>query len=108
MRIISFLFICTGLAFGQDPAFKTTLSENGLNYVQQVGVELLEASIATLQIPQIQGSTGINLDIQKCNYPIESPIGTISYTLSNIVLDSLSLPSSSAQMVANTGIVLQM
>lgn len=56
--VLVFLFLTTVIqVFGQLPGFKTTLSENGLNYVRQVGVELLEQSISTLQIPDISGTT---------------------------------------------------
>ena len=56
-KLISLLFLLS-VVTAQYPGFKSTISQNGLTYGAQVGVELLEKGITTLQIPTQTGTVG--------------------------------------------------
>ncbi len=77
------------------PGFKTTLTQNGLNYFASVGVTKLNQAVSTITIPDMAGDSG-------------SPIGHIEWTLSNIVIQSLNLQQSSIVINPNVGLTLSL
>jgi len=85
--------ICIHLSFAQLPGFKTTVTQNGLDYLKGVGVELLEKVIDKISIPNLSGEA-------------ETPIGKIDWDLSNLVLDKFAIGSSSVTLLPNQGLTL--
>lgn len=77
-------------ALPKTPGFIISVSQNGLNYLRDVGIPILESQLQNIQIDPISGKIG-------------SPIGDIDYELKNIVVDSVSLSGSSAA-ITSTGV----
>jgi len=70
----------------QKVGVTATISWGGLAYLKDVGIEVLEADLTSLSIPDITGTAS-------------TPIGSISYQLTNIVLTTVSIPESNVSLV---------
>lgn len=86
--------LCLALSCGaQKVGVKATVSWGGLAYLKDVGIDVLEQDLSSLSIPDISGTAS-------------TPIGSIAYTLSNIVLTTVSIPQSNVSLIPPSGISL--
>eukprot|EP01116_Phalansterium_solitarium_P018699 TRINITY_DN5049_c0_g1_i1.p1 TRINITY_DN5049_c0_g1~~TRINITY_DN5049_c0_g1_i1.p1 ORF type:complete len:515 (-),score=215.13 TRINITY_DN5049_c0_g1_i1:375-1880(-) len=94
MRAFSGLILALFIhAVAAQPGFKTTLTQNGVNYLETVGIEFLQKALASLTVPDINGKTS-------------SPIGTIDYSLTSITLSNTNLGNDAITIVPGTGLQL--
>ena len=103
--VLSVLLVVT-CVFAVNPGVKTTLSENGLDYIKDVGVQIIQKQLATVTLPDISGNAGRNYVFLVLNHYLGTPIGSIDYTLKNIVLTGLTIPSVSTTIVPGQGIAV--
>lgn len=85
MALISVCFIAALFFVGvlaQNPGFQIGLTNKGLDYVRQVAVPILIKELQTLAVPDIHGDEN-------------TPVGHVSYDLTHIHVNSVSLPTSS-------------
>jgi len=75
------------------PGFKTAVTQNGLNYFETVGIEILEKILATLVIPDLSGDAG-------------TPIGHVDWWLTQIKLHSFAIPAHIIKIDAGLGVTL--
>ncbi|XP_057314559.1 bactericidal permeability-increasing protein-like [Hydractinia symbiolongicarpus] len=68
-------------------------TQKGLDYVRQLGIPFLEKEIGTLSIPDVLGETN-------------TPVGTISYGLSKVMLKDVSIPKSNMTINQRTGLTV--
>ena len=76
-----------------SPGFQTALTEKAFGYIVQVGIPILEQQLSSLNIPDISGSA-------------DTPIGTIDYDLTSILLSGLQIPSATL-VTSSSGLLLQ-
>ncbi|CAI8057853.1 Lipopolysaccharide-binding protein [Geodia barretti] len=79
---VVFLAALFGCCWSVNPGLRTALTSKGLNYACSVGIPILEKELLTVAIPDISGDA-------------DTPIGSISYSLSNIKLVSFKIPTAS-------------
>ena len=79
------------VASGGGAGVAVSLSQKGLTYIKDVGIEPILAELKTISVPTISGSAG-------------TPVGHVDYTLSNIAISNLALPDSILQLKPGTGI----
>lgn len=77
----------------QLPGFKTTVSQRGLTYFKDVGIAIMEMKLDEIVVPTINGD-------------VNTPIGAISYVLSDMKFSSLNLPESSITLLPEIGVAL--
>jgi len=65
-----------------NPGIKAFVGQSGLNYIVAVGIPILEQELQTINVPDITGKVG-------------TPVGTIEYDLTDIVISGLFIPSAS-------------
>jgi len=76
-------------ALSAAPGFKATLTQRGVSYAKDVGLEVLKQKLSQITVPEITGKEHVTI------------IGDIDYTLSNIVITDVLLPTSVAEIEAN-------
>ena len=80
-------FAAPGLSLGvNNPGFRLVITEKGLDYGRQVGITILVASLHDLKIPDLTGKQKIDFGIGHI---------TFTWTVSNVQIQSLALPTSS-------------
>jgi hypothetical protein len=77
--LILCLILFLGLISSQQPGVKLVLTQKGLNYAKDVGLQVLRREIANLKIPDQHGSAG-------------TPIGAIEWWLSEVRVNRLEIP----------------
>lgn len=81
------IFVAPGLSLGVgNPGFRLEFTEKGLDYGRQVGITILEASLHDLKIPDLTGKQKIDFGIGHI---------TFTWTVSNVQIQSLAIPTSS-------------
>lgn len=78
----------------KNPGIRFRVTDNGLQYVDSVAIQILEEKVKTAIIPDISGDAG-------------TPIGHISYSLKSIHFNSLSITSSTLKTDATVGLQFQ-
>ncbi|XP_072051985.1 uncharacterized protein [Amphiura filiformis] len=88
-------FICSVLALGfilcfnnylvlcVNPGFKARLTQKGVDYLRDVGINILKSELSSLRIPDMSGTEHIG------------GVGKVDYTVSNMRFKSLGIPSPS-------------
>ncbi|XP_074613864.1 bactericidal permeability-increasing protein-like [Acropora palmata] len=76
------------------PGIRFRITDNGLRYVDSIAIQTLERKVKTAKIPDISGDA-------------HTPIGHVSYSLSSVHFNSLSVPYSTLKTSANVGIQFQ-
>ncbi|XP_072022258.1 bactericidal permeability-increasing protein-like [Amphiura filiformis] len=66
---------------GVNPGFKARVTQKGINYMRDVGLNILKQELSTLPIPDISGSEKIK------------GVGKVDYTVSNMRVNSFNIPS---------------
>ncbi|XP_007560923.1 bactericidal permeability-increasing protein-like [Poecilia latipinna] len=77
-----------------NPGVTVRLTDKGLQYGKQLGIAAMQEKLKSIQIPDFSGSQRV------------SPIGKVKYSLSNIRLVNVGLPSSAVTLVPGTGVRL--
>eukprot|EP01088_Endostelium_zonatum_P013405 TRINITY_DN2794_c0_g1_i1.p1 TRINITY_DN2794_c0_g1~~TRINITY_DN2794_c0_g1_i1.p1 ORF type:complete len:494 (+),score=83.32 TRINITY_DN2794_c0_g1_i1:53-1534(+) len=72
------------------PGFNSVITQNGLNYGVEVALEVLRTKLQHLTIPNQSGDTD-----------------TISWKISNLTMNSLSIPSANVVIDPNVGLTIQ-
>lgn len=86
--MIQVVLLClAAIAAAQNPGFQIALTNKGLEYAREVALPILIHDLQTMTIPDIHGSAG-------------TPVGSISYDLTQIHVTGVSIPTSS--IVVNT------
>ncbi|KAL9983277.1 hypothetical protein ACROYT_G005423 [Oculina patagonica] len=88
---IALLFIFTQAT---NPGVRLRITDKGLQYVDSIAVQLLDEKIKTESIPDISGDA-------------DTPVGHVSYSLSSVHFNSLSIPTSAFKTVPGVGLQLQ-
>ena len=73
------------------PGAKITLTQAGLTYVKDVGVDILLAQLASVEVPNMSGSAG-------------TPVGHVDYSVTNIKISELKLPDAELELKAGEGL----
>nr|XP_046240775.1 bactericidal permeability-increasing protein-like [Scatophagus argus] len=82
------------LTLSTNPGVKVQLTQKGLEYGRQLGIASIQRKFRTIKIPDFSGSERI------------SPIGKVQYSLSNLQIVDVGLPSSALGLVPGTGVRL--
>uniref|UniRef100_G3P997 Bactericidal permeability-increasing protein n=1 Tax=Gasterosteus aculeatus aculeatus TaxID=481459 RepID=G3P997_GASAC len=96
------MFLCCWLALGAlipltlatDPGVKVKLTAKGLEYGRQLGMAAIQKKLKTIRVPDISGKASV------------SPIGTVQYSLTNLQIVDVGLPTSTVALVPGTGVRL--
>ena len=87
LSVAVLLALVPDLSLGvKAPGFRVALTAKGLDYGRQVGIGILEASLHDLKIPTLTGKQKIDFGIGHI---------TFTWTVSNVQIQSLSIPTSS-------------
>lgn len=70
------------------------ITDNGLQYIDEVAITVLHKRLSTVTIPDITGDA-------------DTPVGHISFKLSSVRITSVSIPTSSFKTVAGVGLELK-
>ncbi|MCI4390340.1 hypothetical protein PGIGA_G00121610 [Pangasianodon gigas] len=92
--VLALLSFLSPEASGTNPGVKVRLTEKGLEYGRQIGLIALQKKFKTIKIPDMSGSVKV------------SPIGKVSYSLTNIQILNLGLPKSAVGLAPGTGVSL--
>ena len=79
---ISILFIFATLVTSQEAGFKTIVSQKGLNYAKDVGLQVIQREIRGIKIPDQHGRVG-------------TPVGTVEYWITSLQLNNINIPQGS-------------
>ncbi|XP_040015637.1 bactericidal permeability-increasing protein-like [Xiphias gladius] len=82
------------MTLGTNPGVKVKLTEKGLEYGRQLGMALIQKKLKTIKVPDISGEESV------------SPIGKVTYSLSNMQIEDVGLPKSALDLVSKTGVRL--
>lgn len=115
MKISFFRFalflIFLGFSLAQLPGFKSTITQNGLNYAKNIGVELLEKLLNTITIPDQHGGKRFFFFSRIYNifffFVFSLDNAGFGWSLTNLKLASVSLPNSVVSTVPGQGLHLQ-
>ncbi|XP_033626125.1 bactericidal permeability-increasing protein-like [Asterias rubens] len=77
-----------------NPGFKGRITQSGLDYMRDVGLQVLKEEVQQLKIPDITGDAHV---------PV---VGHITYTVSNIRITSFSIPPTLTSLTTKTGVGL--
>jgi len=91
--LIVLLLVYNERAESLAPGFKTVVSQNGLNYFTQVGTQILQQVLLTLQIPDISGDD-------------DTPIGKVDWWLEGLKITELALPQNAITITPGVGLSL--
>ena len=87
------VFTTPGLSLGvSNPGLRVAFTAKGLDYGRQVGITILEASLHDLKIPDLTGKQKIDFGIGHI---------TFTWTVSNVQIQSLTIPTSSLTPSSN-------
>ncbi|XP_068172218.1 bactericidal permeability-increasing protein-like [Antennarius striatus] len=75
-----------------DPGVKVRLTEKGLEYGRQLGVASIQQRLKTIKIPDISGKESV------------PPIGKVEYSLTNMQIFNVGLPTTAVDLVPGVGI----
>lgn len=92
--LLGLLAISLVLAQAINPGIRLRVTDKALQYVDSIAVQLLNEKVKTATIPDVNGDA-------------DTPVGHISYSLSSVHFNSLSIPSSTFKTVAGIGLQLQ-
>ncbi|XP_068598032.1 bactericidal permeability-increasing protein-like [Brachionichthys hirsutus] len=81
-------------ALSTDPGVKVRLTEKGLEYGRQLGMASIQQRLKAIQIPDISGQESV------------SPIGKVRYSLTNMKILNVGLPTSAVDLEPGIGIRL--
>ncbi|XP_022098108.1 lipopolysaccharide-binding protein-like [Acanthaster planci] len=95
--MVAVVFVITSaLGFAEvKPGFKARISQSGLNYLRDAGLQILREEIIKMDIPDLSGDAHV---------PV---VGSISYTISDMHITSFSISSAVLTTSAGVGVVLQ-
>ncbi|KAL6111330.1 bpifc [Pungitius sinensis] len=96
------MFLCCWLALGAlipltlstDPGVKVKLTAKGLEYGRTLGMASILKKLKTIKVPDMSGKESV------------SPIGTVQYSLTNLQIVDVGLPTSAVALVPGTGVRL--
>ncbi|XP_077993944.1 bactericidal permeability-increasing protein-like [Glandiceps talaboti] len=74
------------------PGFKTRITQSGLKFINDIGVELLTQDIKGESIPDISGTAHVSV------------IGNVDYTVSNMRITGFSIPTTSLKTAPGVGL----
>ncbi|XP_075951871.1 bactericidal permeability-increasing protein [Anarhichas minor] len=77
-----------------NPGVKVKLTAKGLEYGRQLGMASIQKKLKTIKVPDISGTQKV------------SPIGKVRYSLTNLQIVEVGLPTSALDMVPGTGVRL--
>ncbi|XP_073325305.1 bactericidal permeability-increasing protein-like [Pagrus major] len=80
------------MTLSTEPGVKVRLTAKGLEYGRQLGMASLQEKLKTIRVPDFSGKERV------------SGIGKVRYSLSNIVITSVGLPTSAVNLVPGTGV----
>ncbi|XP_036957423.1 bactericidal permeability-increasing protein-like [Acanthopagrus latus] len=80
------------MTLSTEPGVKVRLTAKGLEYGRQLGMAALQEKLKAIRIPDFSGKERV------------SGIGKVRYSLSNINIKSVGLPTSAVTLVAGTGV----
>lgn len=90
-----FLALFSGLlTTNANPGIRLRFTDKGLMLVDTIAIQLLNEKVKTATIPDISGDA-------------DTPVGHISYSLSSVHFNSLSIPSSTFKTDPGVGLTLQ-
>ncbi|XP_033119670.1 lipopolysaccharide-binding protein-like [Anneissia japonica] len=92
LGVVVLVTLLTVVTESVNPGLQMKITQNGLQYVSKIGVQLLKKTLADTKIPDISGDT--NVDV----------IGHVSYELKNMKITSFDLPDASIGTVSDTGL----
>jgi len=73
------------------PGFKACITQGGIDYVVTVALPIIVGAVGRIQLPVISGSIG-------------TPIGSIDYSLTNLIVDNLNIPSAKIS-ISSSGLI---
>ncbi|XP_056293212.1 bactericidal permeability-increasing protein-like [Pseudoliparis swirei] len=96
------MFLCCWLALtalipltlSTNPGVKVKLTAKGLEYGRQLGMVSIQKKLKTIKVPDMSGRQRV------------SPIGKVKYSLTNIRIVDVGLPTSALDLVPGTGVRL--
>lgn len=88
---VAFLLVSTRAT---NPGIRMRITDNGLQYVDSIAVQILTEKVKTATIPDISED-------------VDTPVGHVTISLSSVHFNSLSIPSSKLKTDAGVGIQLQ-
>ncbi|KAM6947471.1 bactericidal permeability-increasing protein isoform 1-T3 [Lycodopsis pacificus] len=77
-----------------NPGVKVKLTAKGLEYGRQLGMASIQKKLKTIKVPDISGAEKV------------SPIGKVRYSLTNVQIVEVGLPTSALDLVPGTGVRL--
>uniref|UniRef100_A0A671Z3N7 Bactericidal permeability-increasing protein n=1 Tax=Sparus aurata TaxID=8175 RepID=A0A671Z3N7_SPAAU len=80
------------MTLSTEPGVKVRITAKGLEYGRQVGMAALQEKLKAIRIPDFSGKQRV------------SRIGKVRYSLTNLIIKSVGLPTSSVNLVAGTGV----
>ncbi|KAK9529545.1 hypothetical protein VZT92_013629 [Zoarces viviparus] len=96
------MFLCCWLALvaltpvtlSINPGVEVKLTAKGLEYGRQLGMASIQKKLKSIKVPDISGKQRV------------SPIGKVRYSLTNVQIVEVGLPTSTLDLVAGTGVRL--
>jgi lipopolysaccharide-binding protein len=85
--------VCLAVLVAGQAGFKTTLSKRGLDYARDIGMAVLRRELGNLKIPDQTGQAG-------------TPIGKITWWLSNLRITGINLPDPQVNIAPNSHLQL--
>ncbi|XP_038144968.1 bactericidal permeability-increasing protein-like [Cyprinodon tularosa] len=94
LSLLLVLLVVVSTTLSMNPGVTVRLTNKGLQYGKQLGMDALQGQLKSVQIPDFSGSQRV------------SPIGKVKYSLTNIRLVNVGLPKSAVDLVPGTGVKL--
>lgn len=94
LSLLLVLLAVTSTCLSANPGVTVRVTNKGLQYGKQLGIAAIQEKLKSVQIPDFSGSERV------------SPIGKVKYSLTNIRLVNLGLPSTAVDLVPGTGVKL--
>ncbi|RXM92268.1 Bactericidal permeability-increasing protein [Acipenser ruthenus] len=91
--LLGFLALCPA-SLCTNPGITGRITQNGLEYGRQIGMAVLQQKLKSIKIPDMSGKEKV------------SPIGKVRYSLTEMQIESVSLPKSAVGLSPGTGVVL--
>ncbi|MEQ2285719.1 hypothetical protein AMECASPLE_034852, partial [Ameca splendens] len=88
------LLAITSTTLSTNPGVTVRLTDKGLQYGKQLGIAALQKELQSVHIPDFSGTKRV------------SPIGKVTYSLTNMRLVNTGLPRSAVNLVPGTGVRL--
>lgn len=104
------VFLCIILAscyavFALQTGIKATFTQKGINYMKDVGIKAMLQQLEVIDVPTISGVAGMIVFFPVADV-IGTPIGKIEYTLQNIKLKDIQIPSANIEISAGYGLTV--